>query len=567
MSESQSHQPFDEESSSNVETVSEKNDGHQNESHSRSSGSNQQSTGAVHDHEAASSCVPQPQVGQASSLGTDPQGRGKSPSRSGHKKASEEKAQDERHEEKQAGDTRREAASASLRRSPRKKRTGEPDWWGAMRPDDEEMRPSVAGQNEDDPTRPTDKPTNASRSETRGGSNQTRADVKTNSKKSNGKQYDSDESVVFESEVEGDSEMEYDGASYETDEQSESENDEDKRTLAKKAKGKGSRKKVSKRKIDEEDGSEESEDEHEKDGRSLAKKTKRKRSKKRVSKRKNHHEAASQESEDEHEKAGKKTKGESSRKTQASKKQINKKADRNETNLPSSKKTGEKRGRSRMKSDKTTVKELYVEGSSKGKKNSNEVENLQEKIRKQSKGLPSRIAAAKNRTPPICLQKKKNTNIRKSTAHGSDEAGKGKQKKVPRTGGVKKLHRYRPGTVALREIRKYQKCTDTLIRKMPFMRIVREIAQEFKTDLRFQGSALAALQQAAELYMSLYFEKSNLAAIHARRVTIFPKDMHLVTSIAHNFQPSLAAKMTPNGILASDNTSRYWVKGGFGTKF
>lgn len=61
-------------------------------------------------------------------------------------------------------------------------------------------------------------------------------------------------------------------------------------------------------------------------------------------------------------------------------------------------------------------------------------------------------------------------------------------------GGVKKAHRFRPGTVALREIRRYQKTTELLIRKMPFQRLVREIAQDFKTDLRFQTSAVAALQ-------------------------------------------------------------------------
>jgi len=53
--------------------------------------------------------------------------------------------------------------------------------------------------------------------------------------------------------------------------------------------------------------------------------------------------------------------------------------------------------------------------------------------------------------------------------------------------GVKKPHRFRPGTVALREIRKFQKSTELLIRKLPFQRLVREIAQEYKSDLRFQS--------------------------------------------------------------------------------
>ena len=74
------------------------------------------------------------------------------------------------------------------------------------------------------------------------------------------------------------------------------------------------------------------------------------------------------------------------------------------------------------------------------------------------------------------------------------------RKGTPADGGVKKPHRYRPGTVALREIRRYQKSTELLIRKLPFQRLVREIAQDIKTDLRFQSSAIMALQEASEAY-------------------------------------------------------------------
>ncbi|KAJ7856982.1 histone-fold-containing protein [Mycena olivaceomarginata] len=95
------------------------------------------------------------------------------------------------------------------------------------------------------------------------------------------------------------------------------------------------------------------------------------------------------------------------------------------------------------------------------------------------------------------------------------------------TGAVKKPHRFRPGTVALRQIRKYQKSTELLIRKLPFQRLVREISQDFKTDLRFQSSALQALQEAAEAHLISLFEDTNLAAIHAKRVTIQLKDMKL----------------------------------------
>lgn len=106
-------------------------------------------------------------------------------------------------------------------------------------------------------------------------------------------------------------------------------------------------------------------------------------------------------------------------------------------------------------------------------------------------------------------------------------ATKAARKAAPATGGVKKPRRWKPGTVALREIRKYQKSTDLLIRKLPFQRLVREIAQDFKSDLRFQGTALVALQEATEAYLVSLFEDTNLCAIHAKRVTIIPKDIQL----------------------------------------
>jgi histone H3 len=105
------------------------------------------------------------------------------------------------------------------------------------------------------------------------------------------------------------------------------------------------------------------------------------------------------------------------------------------------------------------------------------------------------------------------------------------RKSAPATGGVKKPHRYHPGTVALREIRRYQKSTELLIRKLPFQRLVREIAQDFKTDLRFQSSAVMALQEACESYLVGLFEDTNLCAIHAKRVTIMPKDIQLARRI------------------------------------
>lgn len=105
------------------------------------------------------------------------------------------------------------------------------------------------------------------------------------------------------------------------------------------------------------------------------------------------------------------------------------------------------------------------------------------------------------------------------------------KKAVPMQAGVKKPHRFRPGTVALREIRKIQKSTELLIRRLPFQRLVREIAQDFKTDLRFQSTALDALQEAAEAFLVGVFEDANLCAIHAHRQTLMAQDIALAERI------------------------------------
>ena len=95
----------------------------------------------------------------------------------------------------------------------------------------------------------------------------------------------------------------------------------------------------------------------------------------------------------------------------------------------------------------------------------------------------------------------------------------------------KKPHRYRPGTVALREIRRYQKSTELLIPKVWFQRLMREIVQSIKPDWRTQSAAIGALQEAAEAYLVSLFENANLCAIHAKRVTIMPKDIQLARRI------------------------------------
>jgi len=125
----------------------------------------------------------------------------------------------------------------------------------------------------------------------------------------------------------------------------------------------------------------------------------------------------------------------------------------------------------------------------------------------------------------------------KQTAHKSsrnlisEKISSRSAKKSALAGGVRKPHRFRPGTVALRQIRRYQKSTELLIRKLPFSRLVREIAQDYCEDLRFQRAAIEALQEASEAYLVGLFQDTNLCAIHAGRVTIMPKDMQLARRI------------------------------------
>lgn len=111
--------------------------------------------------------------------------------------------------------------------------------------------------------------------------------------------------------------------------------------------------------------------------------------------------------------------------------------------------------------------------------------------------------------------------------------GKAPKKRLPGTPVTPKQRRFRPGTRALMEIRRYQKSSDLLIPKMPFSRVIREIAQTMggTKGLRFQSVAIMALQEAAEAFLVTLFEDSILCAIHARRVTLMPKDMDLARRI------------------------------------
>ncbi|XP_055982292.1 histone H3.1t-like, partial [Sorex fumeus] len=98
-------------------------------------------------------------------------------------------------------------------------------------------------------------------------------------------------------------------------------------------------------------------------------------------------------------------------------------------------------------------------------------------------------------------------------------------KSMPATGGVKKPHRFQPDTVALLEIRCYQKSTELLIRQLPFQRLVREIPQDFKTDLCSQSSAIMVLQKACEAYLVGLFQDTNLCIFPVKCITILPKDI------------------------------------------
>ena len=131
------------------------------------------------------------------------------------------------------------------------------------------------------------------------------------------------------------------------------------------------------------------------------------------------------------------------------------------------------------------------------------------------------------------LAKLKKDTAKKMAAKAAKKSGM----KAPK-GGVKKRYRYRPGTVALKQIRQYQKSTELLIRKLPFQRLVREIASDSEVILsplcgkvRFQSAAIMALQEASEAYLVGLFEDSNLCAIHTKRVTIMPKDIQLARRI------------------------------------
>ena len=131
--------------------------------------------------------------------------------------------------------------------------------------------------------------------------------------------------------------------------------------------------------------------------------------------------------------------------------------------------------------------------------------------------------------------------FKKQTAKKSSVAAPGslhmklasKEKRMKQIEQVKKRKdRYRPGQLALKEIKRLQKSFDLLIPRTRMQRLIREICKDLcREDLKFQSASLGALHEAAEAYLVGLFEDTNLCAIHAKRVTIMPRDIFLARKI------------------------------------
>jgi histone H3 len=139
----------------------------------------------------------------------------------------------------------------------------------------------------------------------------------------------------------------------------------------------------------------------------------------------------------------------------------------------------------------------------------------------------SRIEMARTKQAP---KQTKAERKEKRTQKAFGKAPKAKPMPVE-LAAIRKPHRFKAGTVALREIKRYQKSTDLLIPKAPFYRLVKEIAQECRQELRFKKEALEALQEGAEAYLVCLFEDTQLCACHAKRITIQNKDIELARRI------------------------------------
>jgi len=182
-------------------------------------------------------------------------------------------------------------------------------------------------------------------------------------------------------------------------------------------------------------------------------------------------------------------------------------------NTPQQKKMKEKSPSSPSSDDSVSsgfLTHSTLEESQNAKKTSTPAPEKQHKKARKSTGPPQNPSKGR-KSLPIPSKSPKNRSV------------------APGTPGKR---RYRPGTRALMEIRKFQKSTNLLIPKLPFSRLIREIAvKTCSVDMRFQSVAIMALQEAAEAYLVTLFEDTVLCAIHAKRVTVMPKDMLLARRI------------------------------------
>lgn len=152
--------------------------------------------------------------------------------------------------------------------------------------------------------------------------------------------------------------------------------------------------------------------------------------------------------------------------------------------------------------------------------NANRKNEVKKKHKQPVTSTPKQ-AADVEMPPPTSVPKKTNTTAKATTDEGKKNRSYSKR-------------RFRPGTRALMDIRKYQKSTDLLIPRSPFSRFIREIVAsevQFGQDFRFQSSALLAIQESAECYLAQLFEDCQLCAIHAKRVTVMVSDMKLARRI------------------------------------
>ena len=169
------------------------------------------------------------------------------------------------------------------------------------------------------------------------------------------------------------------------------------------------------------------------------------------------------------------------------------------------------------------------------------------KAKNVSSKVPSKaksVAGKKSKSPSKVDKKAGKPKAAKPTAsQKASKSPKKSQKTTTASQAERKKPRNKAGTVALREIRRYQKSTDLLLPRAPFQRVVREITGDYDPDLRFAAQALIALQEAAEAYLVGLFEDTQLCAIHAKRVTVQKKDMELARRIRgdeqHDFRDSM----------------------------